>query len=366
MMKNDQSGLPIFLENTPSVMCDQVLWLIKNSGLNFQIKETPFSLDINLKKRFANIWNHNYGNPVSNQLPPRVPPQNHHEPKHDFQQNNSEFLCRISSLEANLEEVCHHKNEASKELLELDKAHRKLVKENKDLLKKHEQVCSDLRVIKVGKESFEKEKSSLSVALKTSKKSFEESQESFMKERNLYKIELEKLNQFKLEKDAELKANRKAEKKMRQKSKKEAAKVKEEAAEQDVHIKTDPAAVTPVNVNEDIAKEDATAKAEYIELPRTILKPKTKHRTQKVCDASLSNDALENTSDNVKIIKPHDLHPSDVFKEAEGENSEVVKEASETSELTSVSSFSNYSGSAPLTKSDVEECLKMISELYKT
>ena len=66
-MKNEHSGLPIFLENTPSVVCDQVLWLIKNSGLNFQVKETPFSLDIKLKKRFVNLWNHR--NPVSNFSP---------------------------------------------------------------------------------------------------------------------------------------------------------------------------------------------------------------------------------------------------------------------------------------------------------
>ena len=170
MMNTEQSGLPIFLENTPSVICDQVLWLIKNSGLNFQVKETPFSLDINLKKRFVNLWNQNYGNPVSNQSPPHVSPQHHHEPKHDIQQKNSELLCQINSMKANFEEVSRHKNEASQELFELDRAHRKLLKENKDLLKRHEQVCSEWKAVKKEKENIEKENNYLSVALKMSKK----------------------------------------------------------------------------------------------------------------------------------------------------------------------------------------------------
>ena len=66
-MKYEKPGLPMFLENSPSVICDQVLWLIKNSGLNFQVKETPFSLDVKIKKRFTTFWNSNSSNPVYNQ-----------------------------------------------------------------------------------------------------------------------------------------------------------------------------------------------------------------------------------------------------------------------------------------------------------
>ena len=320
MMKNEQSGLPTFLENTPSVICDQVLWLIKNSGLNFQVKETPFSLDINLKKRFANLWNQNYVNPVSNQSPPHVfPQQNHHEPQHDIQQNNSEMLCQINSLKANLDEASHHKNEAAKELFELDKTHRKLVKDNKDLLKKHEQVCSELKVAKKEKENSEKEKNSLSVALKTSKKTFDESLGNFEKERNIYKVEIEKLNHFKLEKDAERKAVKKAEKKKRQKSKKEA---------------------TAVKVKEDTAEEEVTIKSDRIEPPRTVLKlEETKARTPKVCDTSVLN---QHTDDAVE---------------------EVVDEAIQS--VTNLSNSVFSSASAPLTKNDLEDLLKSFTERSK-
>ena len=53
--------LPVFLENTPGVICDQILFLVKNSNLDFQLKETPFSLNLSVKKRFSNHWNWNQG-----------------------------------------------------------------------------------------------------------------------------------------------------------------------------------------------------------------------------------------------------------------------------------------------------------------
>ena len=69
-------------------------------------------------------------------------------------------------------------------------------------------------------------------------------------------------------------------------------------------------------------------------------------------------DTLENDSD---------LHPSDAaIQEAEVENAEdIEEEVIETSELSSLSNIQNSSGSAPLTKSDVEDYLKLISALYK-
>ena len=52
------------------MICEQILWLIKHYGLNFQVRETPFSLDINLKKRFSNLWDKRNGDPVSTQETP--------------------------------------------------------------------------------------------------------------------------------------------------------------------------------------------------------------------------------------------------------------------------------------------------------
>jgi hypothetical protein len=116
MMKNERPRLQIFLDNTPSAICEQVLWLIKNSGLHFQVKETPFSLDINIKKRFANLWNQSNGNPVLHLSASRLFSQPHETPD---QTQASELLCQIDSLKAELADALHHKIEVSKGLLEL-------------------------------------------------------------------------------------------------------------------------------------------------------------------------------------------------------------------------------------------------------
>ena len=52
----DNTGLPIFLNNSPSDRCDQIFWLIKNSDLNFCAQETPFGLNVQVKKKFVKKW----------------------------------------------------------------------------------------------------------------------------------------------------------------------------------------------------------------------------------------------------------------------------------------------------------------------
>ena len=47
---------PVFLQNSPSLICDQILYLVKNSNLNFELHETPFSLNLTLKKTFVHHW----------------------------------------------------------------------------------------------------------------------------------------------------------------------------------------------------------------------------------------------------------------------------------------------------------------------
>ena len=47
---------PAFLQNSPSLICDQILYLVKNSNLNFELHETPFSLNLTIKKSFVNHW----------------------------------------------------------------------------------------------------------------------------------------------------------------------------------------------------------------------------------------------------------------------------------------------------------------------
>ena len=82
------------------MICDQVLWLIKNSGLNFQLKETPFSLDICIKKRYVNLWQQENGNPVPNQSTFQF-----HHSQHQHSQESQEdiHLQEVSKLNQRLE-----------------------------------------------------------------------------------------------------------------------------------------------------------------------------------------------------------------------------------------------------------------------
>ena len=52
----------MFLGNSPQIICGQIIWLIKSSNLNFQLKETPFGLEISFKKRFVQHWDNNRTN----------------------------------------------------------------------------------------------------------------------------------------------------------------------------------------------------------------------------------------------------------------------------------------------------------------
>ena len=49
----------MFLNNSPSDRCDQILWLIKKSDLNFFAQETTFGLNIQLETKFLKKWESN-------------------------------------------------------------------------------------------------------------------------------------------------------------------------------------------------------------------------------------------------------------------------------------------------------------------
>ena len=261
-MKNEKpENPPIYLKHTPGVICEQVLWLIKNSGLSFQVKETPFSLDISLKKKFVHHWNQS----SSSKQPPyarqcRAQPQEYRvDPAGEM---NEQLHTKLDSLKSNLVEAIDAKNEASKDLLEIDKAHRKLLKENRDLLKKHEQVCSESKILKSEKETIVKENKKLSVSLSTCRKDSDNSIERFVKEKNIYLSELEKLNRFKIEKDAEDKKNKKLEKKARQRDKKGAKKDNDKPVAYPDNIQMEVINYKEVELTDNISKETLDAAAE--------------------------------------------------------------------------------------------------------
>ena len=237
---------PVFLENSPSMVCDQILFMVKNSDLNFQLHETPFNLSLNLKKSFAQHWNRTSvkKNQFCQQnLAQKAPQHAEHviqpvpqpgsspvglpgQPTELFPTSASkdqeylDLLRKVESLEAAREQSLKENSESLEIYSELDKAHRKLIKENKELQDKHAKTCSDMKVLKNEQKIVLQENNSLSVALKSGKKDSELASRSFEKQISILKLELVKLNEYKIQHQEERKRQKKAEKKMKQRESK--------------------------------------------------------------------------------------------------------------------------------------------------
>ena len=237
---------PVFLQNSPSTICDQILFMVKNSDLNFQLHETPFSLSLNLKKSFAQHWNRDsiQKSQFSQQnlaqkgpqlaehvikpvpqpgLSPEVQP---YQPSDIFSasafkdQEKLDLFRKVESLEAAHKKAGKEHLETLEIYAELDKAHRKLIKENKELQDKHTKTCSEVKVLKNEKKIVLQENNSLSVALKSCKKDSELSSRSLEKQLDIRKAELVKLIEYKTHHQEETKKQKKVEKKLKQKERK--------------------------------------------------------------------------------------------------------------------------------------------------
>ena len=221
---------PVFVKNSPGIICDQLLYLVKNSNLNFELHETPFSLNLNLKKSFTHQWNkthhasHHATDPVHHQphhpsvgQPAQLSPdpsnqtQNHpfsqiHVPQslqpHQIPQQVPDLVHQPNSVDPpttqtglklikDIDSIKAEHKETLKDYAELDKAHRKLVKEHKDLEAKHSKVCSAMKSLKKDNEELAKEGNALSVAIKGGMKDSEISKRKSEEILNLSKQNLQ-------------------------------------------------------------------------------------------------------------------------------------------------------------------------------
>ena len=289
--------------------------------------ETPFSLNLHLKKSFAKHWSKpdfSAQNNLSNQTPcpqhvsddpvrqshhpsvvqpkhpdkqtvnnlssfnhvsqkhhhnhqltvPPVPHVDHHDyfahqhkvdyPQQDHQNlwetlEGSKLPNPTETLKAEHDRVIE---ENLKDYAELDKAFRKLSKENKELQTKHMKVSSEVKVTKTEKESILKENKALSVALKSSKKDLELNLKHSSKEFEALREELTTLNEYKIQQQQDKKKARKLEKKLRQKEKKKPLKAKE--------VTADESEVADIEIIIDSEKLSAEMKSNAIEEEPTI------------------------------------------------------------------------------------------------
>ena len=73
-------------------------------------------------------------------------------------------------MKAAIEEVTKKNEETVQNFFEMDKVHRKLSKENKELQNKHEHTCSEMRSLRGETEHVLKENNNLSIALNPARK----------------------------------------------------------------------------------------------------------------------------------------------------------------------------------------------------
>ena len=272
---------PLFMSNSPSTICDQILYLVKNSSLNFELHETPFSLNLKLKKSFTQYWNKAGQTAHQNHIPQHVTDTVHHphhphvgqpvlhpekatqnqadvcnpqqvaqhqlhhphyvnDPGHHqsdqpdtygglahgqvhdpLKQQTVNLVKKVKILEKTCYDEQKEKEHLQKEYLAIQKSYKKLVGENRELQVKHEKVCADMKTMKSEKDLISKELNTASVALTTTKKVLNENQKVFDRRVSQFERELLNLSEFKEEKVAEDRRRKRAEKKARQKKRKE-------------------------------------------------------------------------------------------------------------------------------------------------
>ena len=187
---------PIFLNNSPAIICEQILWLVKNSGLNFNIQETPFGLNLSIKKRFVNKWQEKLNvsdtnvNVVSLEL------------LKDLENKNIYITELENSLKAFSDELAK-RNEVRD--LDTSVSHKlKLCSDEKRTLQtKHEKTCAENKILIQDKETLSKDLNSASVALKSSRKDTKDIAHRYEKKVEAFEDKIKVLEQFKSEKDAE-------------------------------------------------------------------------------------------------------------------------------------------------------------------
>ena len=210
---------PIFLHNSPAIICEQILWLVKNSGLNFNIQETPFGLNLSIKKRFVNKWQEKLNvsdtnvNVVSLEL------------LKDLENKNIYITELENSLKAFSDELAK-RNEVRD--LDTSVSHKlKLCSDEKRTLQtKHEKTCAENKILIQDKETLSKDLNSASVALKSSRKDTKDVAHRYEKKVEALEDKIKVLEQFKSEKDAEQRSfnskSKKLNKKLKAVTKKEA------------------------------------------------------------------------------------------------------------------------------------------------
>ena len=226
-----KAGLPIFLNNSPLDRCDQILWLIKHSNLNFCAEETPFSLNVTIRKKFLNRWSSSdvHGVEASDHA-------NSVQDDAQLKEDQKVLLKKLDkarhTAEAQDIKIAGLTNQLRMFKSQIQNAAVETVKgeaiseEKRQLQIKHEKVCSDVKNLKQENADLRKDLGSTQVALKSARKGSQEISKEFEKDILVLNKKVESLQEYKTTKtdeEKELKQKlKKAEKKMKKLDEKEA------------------------------------------------------------------------------------------------------------------------------------------------
>ena len=212
-------------------VCSSILDNVINSGLDFSIHQTPYSIHFSLRKKFSK-------NP-SNKIPLNSPSSNTSQSQETivdrFRQEllftRNEYVKLYNLYTAGLEAKCKLEEEHKEVIANLASEEQNVAnvkairKENKSLKEKLENTSFEHRQIKTDLENIHKDKNVLSVALKASKADIKEQRKEFDKKSSELErkvVELSDFKKMKLAEEREEKLKKRKElKKANQKLKKE-------------------------------------------------------------------------------------------------------------------------------------------------
>ena len=198
-----QPGLPTYVNNSPSGICEQILWLIKNSDLNYSVQETAFSLNICLKKTFLNKWP---GNNV---------PQTK-DISHELEVSDKHIL----NLEKTVDTLNKQVSDLNSKTDDIVTNKLKPLNEEKRLLQvKHEKICANNKILKNENEIVRKELNAANVAVKTCKKETNDAHHNNNNKISGLEYKLRELLEFKATKESEEKELKSKQKKVDKKLK---------------------------------------------------------------------------------------------------------------------------------------------------
>ena len=326
---------PVFVNNNPSGISEQIVWLVKNSGLNFSIQETAFSLNIQLKKTFLNQWTKTEN--VSNS---NFTNQAHQEVVHELHVKEKQ----IHDLEKALEEERTQTEKASENLAKSSANKVKALNDEKKSIQiKHEKMCVDHKILKADNLELKKDLNALNVALKSSKKENNDNVHKNRKKVEDLEENVKELVEFKLLKESEEKDLRIQTKKVERKLKS----IQEKEAE--------------LKVAKNRLERSKLGKSEATDHENNNSEDKLTDSKDSSCVEAYGCEV----KDSVIEAPMHSDFLGDALNDAIMKESEdVKKETSENCEFKPVStlSTSNSSGSEPLTKRDLEDMWNSFAE----